>query len=266
MTDEDPTIELSGPGRVMPLLSGLLRRRAELRSVFQPIVSLADHRVVGYEALLRLPAGSGFPGAAQAFAAAVATDSLVDLEMAALATHLHSARGLAGGRLFLNLSARAFADDRMRIGRLEHLVRSAGLAPARIVLELTELVWIDDLERFAEAVAPLRAAGFLLAVDDFGAGFTNLRVLVELGPDFLKIDRSLVSGAAQHPRRRAFLESMGVLGRRINCSVVAEGVDSYEDLAAVRACGIEWAQGYVIARPQAVHASRARTTRVKRWA
>ena len=101
-----------------------------------------------------------------------------------------------------------------------------------------------------QALAPLRAAGFLLAVDDFGAGFTNVRVLIELGPDFVKLDRSLVAGAARHPRRRVFIESMAVLGRRINCSVVAEGVETTEDLAAVRACGIECAQGWAIAAPQ----------------
>ena len=105
------------------------------------------------------------------------------------------------------------------------------------MLELTELVWIEDVAALSRRVAPLRDAGFLLAVDDFGAGFTNVQTLIELGPDFVKLDRSLVTGVAGHPRRRVFIESMAVLGRRINCSVVAEGVETAEDLAAVRACG-----------------------------
>jgi diguanylate cyclase (GGDEF)-like protein len=227
----------------------LLADPGRLRSVFQPIVSLVDGQVAGYEALLRLPAECGFPGAAEAFAAAAATEALVDLELAALESHLRSARGLASGRLFLNLSARAFADARMRNGRLGRLVRAFGFEPRRIVLELTELVHIDDLAALAAAIACQREHGFLLAVDDFGAGFTNLLILVELGPDYLKIDRSLVAGAASHPRRRSFLESIGSLGRRINCSIVAEGVETDEDLAAVRACGIEHAQGWALARP-----------------
>jgi EAL domain-containing protein (putative c-di-GMP-specific phosphodiesterase class I)/GGDEF domain-containing protein len=243
------TSPASDPGASL-VVADLLRRSQELRSVFQPIIGLPDHRIIGYEALLRLPPDTPFAGATQAFAAAVATEALVDLEVAALETHLRSARRLDTGRLFLNLSARAFADERMRHRGLEQLVRAAGLEPSRVVLELTELVHIDDVGGLADAIHPLREAGFLLAIDDFGAGFTNLRVLVELGPDFLKIDRSLVAGVSQHPRRRVFLESMGVLGRRINCSVVAEGVETAEDLAAVRACGIECAQGYVIAPPQ----------------
>jgi diguanylate cyclase (GGDEF)-like protein len=86
-------------------------------------------------------------------------------------------------------------------------------------------------------------------VDDFGAGFTNLRMLVELGPDFVKIDRSLADGAARHPRKRAFLESMATLGHRLNCAVIGEGVETPEDLAALRACGIAYAQGYALGAP-----------------
>jgi diguanylate cyclase (GGDEF)-like protein len=128
-------------------------------------------------------------------------------------------------------------------------VRAAGLAPERVVLEITELVRMPDPAGFARAVLPLREAGFRLAIDDFGAGFSNLRILVELGPDYVKIDRTLVQGAASHPRRRVFLESIAVLGTRVNCGVIGEGVETAEDLATLRACGIPFAQGYALARP-----------------
>jgi diguanylate cyclase (GGDEF)-like protein len=230
-------------------IAALLDRRSEMWSAFQPILSLKDHRILGYEALLRLPPGSACLGPGEAFDAAAGTDRLVDLEIAALDTHLRASRELRDGRLFVNLSAPAFLDARMQAQILASRARAAGLAPERIVLELTELVRLPDPVHFAAALRPLREEGFLLAVDDFGAGFSNVRILVELGPDFVKIDRSLISGAAEHPRKRVFLESMGALGRRINCAMIGEGVETPEDLATVSACGIPYAQGWGIVRP-----------------
>jgi len=250
LTDDSAVLRQRSPCPAREAVGALLARRCEFSSVFQPIQELRRDRLIGYEALLRLPVDSGFSGASEAFAAAATTDALVDLEIAALETHLRSARGLPAGRLFVNLSSRAFADERMAHHYLVRLVQRAGFTPSRIVLELTELVWVADVLALGRALAPLREAGFLLAVDDFGAGFTNLQMLIELGPEFVKLDRSLVTGAAGHSRRRVFIESMAVLGRRINCSVVAEGVETPEDLAAVRACGIECAQGWAIATPQ----------------
>ena len=241
------------PAEARGAIQELLGRRAEFMSVFQPVISLRLGRVVGHEALLRLPLSTAFPGVAEAFAVAAKTDLLVDLEMAALEAHLGVARRVpGGGRLFINLSARAFVDPRMASDRLVEAVSAAGLQPTQVVLELTEVVDIESIAGLAEAVSRQRRAGFLFALDDFGAGFTNVRVLVELGPDFVKIDRSLVAGVSLDPRRRVFLEAIVTVGRRVNCSVVGEGVESPEDLAVLRACGIEYAQGWAVARPQPV--------------
>jgi len=228
----------------------LIDARANLTSAFQPIVSLRGDRPLGYEALLRLPPDAPFAGPAEAFDAAAGTPLLVDLELAALEAHLGAVVGrFPRGLLFLNVSAQALLDPRLRADALRSRVRSVGIHPERVVLEITELVRVPDPTAFARALTPLRAAGFRLAIDDFGAGFSNMRILVELGPDYLKVDRSLVSGAAEHARKRVFLESLAVLGPRINCAVIGEGVETAEDLAALRACGIPFAQGFGLARP-----------------
>ncbi len=227
----------------------LLLRRSQLTTAFQPIVGLRDGRVLGYEALLRLPQGCAFSDPGAAFQAAADSHWLVDLEIAALDAHLAAAQAAPEGCLFLNFSAAALLDNRMKAKALAARALAAGLKPERIVLELTELVRVADPARFATTLDPLREAGFRVAVDDFGAGFTNLRMLVELGPDFVKIDRSLADGAGRHPRKRVFLESMVALGHRINCGVIAEGVETSEDLAALYACGIAYAQGYALRAP-----------------
>ena len=228
----------------------LIARRDELTSVVQPIVSLRGDRQLGYEALLRLPGQSPFTSPADAFDAAAATPLLVDLELAALETHLGALAGwLPRGLLFVNLSAQSLLHPRLQGDELVRRLRTVGLEPQRVVVEITELVRVPDPVVFAEAVAPLRTAGFRLAIDDFGCGFSNLRILVELGPDYVKVDRSLVAGVAEHPRKRVFLESLAVLAPRINCAVVGEGVETAEDLAELRACGVPFAQGFAVAPP-----------------
>lgn len=151
--------------------------------------------------------------------------------------------------MFLNLSPTALLDPRFGASKLSARIRAAGFAPEQIVFEISELENVGDPERFAAALRPLRDEHFQLAIDDFGAGFANVRLLVELGPEFLKIDRALVTGASQHPRKRAFLETIGALGLRVNCAVIAEGVETERDLATVRACGIRAVQGYFTGRP-----------------
>lgn len=239
-------------------LDAALRRKSEFVSVFQEIRDLGDEAVVGYEALLRLPPGAGFEGPLNAFRVAAAAGRLPDLEIAALEAHLAAARGLPPGRLFLNLSALSFEDHRLEPRTLSRLVRDAGLPPERVVLELTELVRLSDPVGFARRLRPLREAGFGLAVDDFGAGFSNVPLLAELAPDFVKLDASLVTGARSHLRRRVVLEALAQLGRRLNGTVVAEGLESDDDVRAAREAGVPLGQGYVFGRPgpAAGHASR----------
>ena len=227
----------------------LLEKREELISAYQQIVSLRDGACLGVEALLRLPPGTAFAGTQEAFDTASGTDLLVDLELAAIEAHVSSAGLLRDGFLFLNLSARSLLDDRLEPRSLSELLSQRGTRAEQVVIELTELVRIAEPERFARHLEPFRNAGFSLALDDFGSGFADVRLLLELAPDYVKIDRSLVQGSAQSHRKRLFLESMETLGRRIGFSLIAEGVETSEDLEACRACGVPFAQGWAVGTP-----------------
>ncbi|MBP9946645.1 MAG: EAL domain-containing protein, partial [Vicinamibacteria bacterium] len=219
-------------------LQDLLSRSGEFRSVFQPVISLTEGKAIGFEGLLRLPADLALNNPGAAFAAATGTPWLLDLELAALDSHLAAVADLPDGRLFLNLTPTALLDPRFQADEMVRRIRKCRLSPEQVVIEISELENVLDPEGFASAISPLRDLHFQIAIDDFGAGFANVRLLVDLGPEFLKIDRALVTGASRHPRKRAFLETIAHLGQRVNCAVIAEGVETEDDLATVRACGI----------------------------
>lgn len=231
-------------------LRDLLSRAGEFRSVFQPVISLTEGKAIGFEGLLRLPDDLVLNNPGAAFAAATGTPWLLDLELAALDTHLAAVDDLPEGRLFLNLTPTALLDPRFQAEEMVRRIRKCRLSPEQVVIEISELENVRDPEGFASAIRPLRDLHFQIAIDDFGAGFANVRLLVDIGPEFLKIDRALVTGACRHPRKRAFLETISHLGQRVNCAVIAEGVESEEDLATVRACGIRVVQGYFTGGPQ----------------
>jgi EAL domain-containing protein (putative c-di-GMP-specific phosphodiesterase class I) len=235
----------------------LLTRPAALRSVFQPIVALHGGAALGHEALLRLPGDAGFAHAGAAFAAAAQVGLLVELEEAALARHLETLDGSGLAPVFLNVSAASLGTARDGAARLQRQLRAAGLRPEDVVLELTELVRVADAAALADTLEPLRAWGVRLAVDDFGAGFADVRLLLELHPDYVKLDRTLVAGAGAQPRKRALLEALAGTAARLGCLAVAEGLESLDDVRAVTACGIAYGQGFALAPPAPLAAPRA---------
>lgn len=226
---------------------------AVLTSAFQPVFHASTGDLDGCEALARLPAGSGFEGPYEAFRAAGRTGLLLPLQTAAILAHLRDVRGViavaAGLRLYLNVTAEVFVDGQFGARWLVDQVRASGLVPSQVVLELPEIVRIRDLARFVGFLEPFRAAGFRIALDDFGAGYTSLRMVVELSPDIVKVDRVFIEGIASHDRKRVLVESVVSLCHRVGCAVVAEGIEATEDLEACLAAGVDSLQGYLFARP-----------------
>jgi EAL domain-containing protein (putative c-di-GMP-specific phosphodiesterase class I) len=119
----------------------------------------------------------------------------------------------------------------------------------RLVLEITEHEAVESYADLRERLKPLRERGLQLAIDDAGAGYASLHHIVELRPDIIKIDRSLIDGLASDTARRSVVTSLVLLGLDLGALVVAEGIETREDLAAAADLGVDAAQGYLIARP-----------------
>jgi diguanylate cyclase (GGDEF)-like protein len=221
-----------------------------LRPVYQPIYSLRTGAVIGYEGLVRLAEQAGFDSPSSLFIAAEATRRTVELDIVCARTVLAGVAGLDAGRyLSINLSPRTVESDAFSPLEILAMARDRRVPPDQLVIELTEREAIEDLDRLQRAIGVLRRHGVRIAIDDVGAGNAGLRFLSEVDFDTMKIDLSLVRAGATHEPAEAVLRALGAFARERGHSVVAEGIESAEQLQAVLELGYDAGQGYLLGRP-----------------
>jgi len=211
---------------------------------FQPIFDLLDCRIVSLEALARFWTEPMRPPSAW-FAEATEVGLGVELELAAMrAALLRLDEFPADVAIALNVSPATALDTRF----CELLLDVA----ERVVIEITEHAQVDDYDALRAALAPLRERGAQLAIDDVGAGFANLRHILRLAPDIVKLDLSLTQEIARDPAREALASSLVGFAGGVGASIVAEGISSDEDLALLRTLGVDYGQGFHLARPSSL--------------
>jgi len=226
----------------------LALEKSQLEMHYQPQVVLADGRIVGVEALMRwnhAQRGSIPPG--QFIPVAEDSDLIHPLGAFALAESCRQIRvwgdaGSAELRLAVNVSARQFRSPGF-VNTVERALRASGLAPRNLELELTEGVLVESRDRTVAVLKGLKELGVQIAVDDFGMGYSSLSYLSRLPIDCLKIDRTFVSQA----RRRqdaAITQTVILLAHSLGVRVIAEGVETVEQLEFLRMHRCDQAQGY----------------------
>ena len=233
--------------RPRPEVSGDLRPAVEhlcepgvITAVVQPIVRPSDMVVVGYEALARMP---GDPQRPPDWWLDVAAEFGLRkrLELACLAAAVRLGPPPEGRMLFVNASPSTVADPALLELRAEF--------PDGLVIEITEQEAVEDYGALRDRLAGFLQSGVRLAIDDAGAGYSSLRHVVELSPDYLKLDRDLVSGIDQDPNRRALMRAVVAFAREVGTSVIAEGVETRAELDVLRDAEVHLVQGYLLARP-----------------
>ena len=232
-------------------LSRLLRDRA-LRPVFQPIVSMVDGSIYAHEALIRGPLGMPLHTPDALLAAARKEGLLLAFEIACVVAALERWAALQQpGRLFVNLSASALLQwvrERSTDALLES-IRKRGLQPRMLVIEITEHEQVADVEALAQVVHQFHAAGVMLALDDFGDGRSSLRLWSELQPDIVKIDKYFTRDLSRHAKKLQTLRALLQIAEVFGSSLVAEGIETAEDLRVVRDLGVSLGQGFFMGRP-----------------
>ena len=234
-----------------PTVRALIQQRT-LTVHLQPIVALETGAVYGHEALVRTPAGCAWPNPDVLFGAARAEQVGIELELECvrLALETWAARGGAG-KLFVNLSASALlaAIAERGLQQTLALVRARGVAPASIVVELTEHEHVRDVEMLKTATTLLRRHGIAVALDDFGDGRSSLRLWSELKPEIVKIDKYFTHDLATNGDKLQTLRALLQIAETFGSGLVAEGIETPEELRIVRDLGVRFAQGYYLGRP-----------------
>ncbi len=229
------------------LLDRLLSERS-VRMAFQPIVDLTDGSVFGYEALARGEGLLEMPGAL--FSYARARGKSWELEKTcrenALAQIRGSMQAVPNARLFLNVSPGILADNRF----LDTLsCETTGFSPEKIVIELTEQECLENRALLKDRVQSLSEKGFALALDDFGAGNSGLKTLLECQPTYIKFDRDLVRGIDTALFRRQLVKSFVQFAGTVGTTLIAEGVETWNEAKALLRLGFRFAQGFLFQRP-----------------
>ena len=231
--------------------------RNELRVVYQPVVALDSGVVVAAEALVRwLHPDRGFVSPGEFVPLAEESGLIVPIGNWVLeeavrhwADHLARHPGRVAPVLHVNLSPRQLHQQEF-VGFVHHVLTRYGVEPGQVCFELTETVLMEDLEQRRSPLTELRDLGLRIALDDFGTGYSSLTYLKRFPVDCIKIDQSFVAGVAADAFDAAIVQSVIDLAHAVGLAVVAEGLETPEQLGRLRQLGCDQAQGYLFARPR----------------
>ena len=236
-------------GPMMALLQDILEQR-NLTALFQPILGLKNGEFIGFEGLIRGPAASPLHSPLKLFGAAKHCGLTLEIEMLCRQVVLEQyALQKLPGKLFLNVSPEALTDPSFKSGQTQGYMEQLGISPEQVVIEITENQPTFDLHTMRSALLHYRSMGFRIAIDDLGEGFSSLRLWSELRPEFVKVDKHFVQDVNKDPLKLQFLKSIQQIAESAGSRVIAEGIETSEELMTVRDIGIVLGQGYFIARP-----------------
>ncbi|MGF1933689.1 MAG: EAL domain-containing protein [Nostoc sp. ChiQUE02] len=224
-------------------------------SYFQPIVSINDtSQIFGYESLLRGLDEEGnlvLPGTILELATEAGLIPQID-QVARLSTITQFSRYQVSGHIFINFAPTSLYDPAFCLHSTVEAIDAAGISHERVVFEVVESDKPQDLDHLKAVLQYYRDAGFLVALDDLGSGYSSLNLLHQLRPDFIKLDMELIRDVHKNLYKALITEKLLEITQKLNIQTVAEGIECIEELNWLRERGATLAQGYLIAKPSAV--------------
>ncbi len=217
--------------------------------LYEPIVNLTTQEILGYEGLVRGPWDTDLHTPGALFHMGEETGQLFELDCLCRRIALRGARGLQPGKLlFLNCLPTAIHDPAFRGDVLRRTLEDLCLRPSDVVFEISERESIRNFDIFREARDYYAGLGFRVALDDTGVAYGSLQAVMELSPDFIKVDQSLVRGIDTDPPRQELLRALNSVAGKLKAEIIAEGIETSEELASIQALGIPYGQGYLFGR------------------
>ncbi|MBK9072743.1 MAG: EAL domain-containing protein [Myxococcales bacterium] len=221
-----------------------------LTPVYQPIAHLETGEIFGFEALTRGPKGTPLESPATLFSIADEVDLTFELDRACFRGALRGAATLEPvHRLFVNLLPVSYYDSAFIKAEVSALLEMGAVTPANIVFEITEKLAIENFSSFKRALANYTAMGFGVAIDDVGTRHSNLETVMALRPNFIKLSDVLTRGVANSTVKREMVRSLNRIADAIDSVLVAEGIETADDLLVLRDLGVKFGQGFFLARP-----------------
>lgn len=211
-----------------------------LQVVYQPIYGLKTGRVFGYEALARVESPL-FESLPELFQAASAAGRVGELG------RLHRTQAVSNcplQPLFINIYPTEF-----EYGQLVRPDDAIFRHKHPVYLEITESISLSHFDQCRQMIRELRKKNIFLAIDDLGAGYSNLKYIADLAPNFVKLDRGLIEGVREGNRQAKLVRAVVSLCERMGARVVAEGVETIDELLVAQRAGVEFCQGYLLGRP-----------------
>lgn len=217
---------------------------------FQPIYSLLDNCVFGYESLIRHPE---IPNPEVLFSLAMQQNQLYDLDFFSIVNSLHTFehqfKHSNAPRLSVNVFPSTLLDPNF-LRQLDRIMNKVTLATETITFELNEAESVSSLSKLTEVIHCLRSLGFKIALDDLGKGQSSLRIALELEPDIVKLDRYFSIDLGRSIKKQNFLKWISSYFIHEGVSVTLEGIEHAEEMDIARQAGIQFGQGYFLGRPQ----------------
>ena len=228
--------------------------RKEVEVYFQPLIALADQRIVGAEALVRWDHPEhGILSPAQFIELAEDNGTILTIGKTVLEQACLQAKGWHDSfgvmlEVGVNLSARQFQQTGLE-DQIADVLRTTGMDPSQLLLEITESLAMDDVEMTSSILAKLHGLGVRLAIDDFGTGHSSLGYLARFPIDVIKIDQSFVRDIDRDPVKSAIVSAVVALSQAIGSTTVVEGVETLPELEQIQRLGCDMAQGFYFSRP-----------------
>ncbi len=227
--------------------------REEFELHYQPLISIADQSIIGVEALLRWANSKlGRVSPERFISIAESTGLIVDIGDWVLRTACQTGKTLAKAgfplNIAVNVSSRQFRDQEF-LQKVQDALSQTGIAPNQLEIEITESLLVDEYVDSLEIVEQLRELGIKLSIDDFGTGYSALSYLRRVPVDTLKIDRSFINGVDSCSKDASLARTIVAMAHNFGLKVVAEGVETENQLLFLKQCDCDYGQGYYFGRP-----------------
>ena len=221
-----------------------------ITTVYQSIVSLVDGTIIGYEALSRGPVGSHLQKPDELFKVAQIYNKTWELEQLCRIKAIERADNLEKNKyLFINVDPHIFKDEKFKKGFTKDFLAEHNMSPKSIIFEITEKTCIEDYTSFRQALSNYVDQGYKIAIDDTGSGYSGLKMLNETKPHFVKIDMDLIRDINEDLFKQSLVECFVKLSEATNMKLIAEGIETEEELKTLIKLGVYAGQGFFISRP-----------------